>query len=345
MPGLVSATGAAQEDPAQADRDRSDGSEREPALSRPPQTQSAAGTGWTAGAGIGGLVGFSIAAAEAHVGTSAHRHEPQTPHYQQPSKPCGSPVFHDWPRLKLPGQFASKNAGVQTPLRRYAASADVGRATAFAMRRVPALLLFSLAVELLVLVRPTVTSSEGSVRLFADLGLQTVLFFTLPVAWVRWVFHGRLADVGLTLGRPRQWLGWLGALAALAAPAALWLTRLPSVHHAYPVLSAARTQPWFLVPSTIAFAAFGLAWEFFFRGFLLMGTKSAWGPWAIAIQAVPCALMHIGKPTPEVLAAFPAALFLGVLAYRTGSIVPGLLLHLWVALVVNVGCVFWPLSG
>jgi membrane protease YdiL (CAAX protease family) len=211
------------------------------------------------------------------------------------------------------------------------------------MRRAPALLLFSLAVELLVLTRPSITSSEASVRLFADLGLQGVLFFALPAAWLRWVLRWRLADAGLTLGRPRQWLGWLAPLAAVAVPAALWLTRVASVHQAYPVLPEARMEPWLLVPSTVVFATFGSAWEFFFRGFLLMGTRSAWGRWAIVIQAVPCALMHVGKPVIEVFAAFPAALFLGALAYRTRSIVPGLLLHLWVALVVNLGCVFWPL--
>ncbi|MBN1608648.1 MAG: CPBP family intramembrane metalloprotease [Polyangiaceae bacterium] len=88
-----------------------------------------------------------------------------------------------------------------------------------------------------------------------------------------------------------------------------------------------------------------MAWEFFFRGFVLLGLRRAWGSRAIVIQAVPSALMHIGKPWLEVLASFPAALFFGIVAYRTNSIVPGLLLHLWVALVVNLGCVFWPLSG
>jgi uncharacterized protein len=222
-----------------------------------------------------------------------------------------------------------------TALRRYAR----------AVPRRPALtlLVFSIVVEFLVLVRPPLAGLDGSARLFADLGLQTVLLSALPAAWVRWVVRCSLADAGLTLGRPRQWMGWLGVLAAGAVPAALWLTRLESVHRAYPVLAEARTAPWLLVPSTLAFAAFGLAWEFFFRGFLVMGTRRAWGPWAIVIQAVPCTLLHVGKPGVEVVAAFPFALFLGVLAYRTRSIVPGLLLHLWVALVVNLGCVFWPL--
>jgi uncharacterized protein len=212
------------------------------------------------------------------------------------------------------------------------------------MRSAPALLWFSIALELLVVFRPAIESNHPGVRLFGDLFLQSVLLFAVPAAWQRWVRRERLADVGVTWANPREWLGWLGALVAIAVPIALGLTRLPAIHHAYPLLRAARAEPWLLVPSTVAFALFGFAWEFFFRGFLLMGMKTTWGRWSILIQALPCALMHVGKPGLELVASLPAALFLGAVAYRTRSVVPGFLLHAWVALVVNLGCVFWPLQ-
>jgi membrane protease YdiL (CAAX protease family) len=165
----------------------------------------------------------------------------------------------------------------------------------------------------------------------------------LPVAIIKLGLGRRPGDYGLSLGKPRIWIRWLVLLAAVALPLALLGTRIPAIHAAYPRPIQARTQPWLLIPSTLAFAMFGLGWEFIFRGFLLLGLKPHLGYWAILVQAIPCTLMHMGKPDIEVIAAFPAALAFGALAYRTGSVIPGWLLHLWVALTINLGCVFWPL--
>ena len=212
------------------------------------------------------------------------------------------------------------------------------------MRSLWTLLLVSSAIELLTWYRPSIPCSEPATCLFVDLALQTVLLFGLPAAWLGWSQRGRLAEAGLTLAVPRDWIRWLVPLAAVALPLALLGTRIPSVHAAYPRLLQARSQPWLLIPSTLAFAGFGLAWEFFFRGFLMLGLKTQLRQWAIVVQAIPCALLHVGKPDIEVAAAFPAALVLGLLAYRVGSVIPGWLLHLAVALVINLGCVFWPLG-
>jgi membrane protease YdiL (CAAX protease family) len=75
----------------------------------------------------------------------------------------------------------------------------------------------------------------------------------------------------------------------------------------------------------------------------MMGLEPRLGRFAIVLQAVPCAVMHLGKPSLEVLASFPAAVVLGAIAYRTRSVFPGWLLHFAIALLINLGCVFWPL--
>lgn len=106
----------------------------------------------------------------------------------------------------------------------------------------------------------------------------------------------------------------------------------------------ARSHPWLLVPSTAAFAIYGLSWEFFFRGWILFGLRSRWGASAILIQALPCALLHVGKSNLEWAISFPFALGLGFLAFRWGTLVPGFLLHLSVAVAINLACVFWPLA-
>jgi uncharacterized protein len=223
------------------------------------------------------------------------------------------------------------------------ASPGQSKVTPVILRSFWSLLLVSSAIELLTFYRPSLPCSNSTLCLLVDLVLQTALLLGLPVMWLKLVQHGRMVDVGLTLASPRSWIRWLLPLAAVALPLVFVATRIPSIHAAYPRLAQARSEPWLLVPSTVAFAGYGLAWEFFFRGFLLFGLKAHVHRWSIVLQAIPCALMHIGKPSLEGLASFPAALLFGAIAYRTGSIVPGWLLHVSVALVINLGCVFWPL--
>jgi len=205
------------------------------------------------------------------------------------------------------------------------------------------LLLVSTAVELLVFYRPQAPVQGAATALFTDLALQTALLLGLPVTWIKLVARTRVTDAGLSLPPARQWLPWLLPFAAVVLPLALAATRIPSIHASYPRLEQAREQHWLLAPSTLAFAGYGLAWEFFFRGFMMMGLKARLGHWAVVLQAFPCAVMHLGKPELEVLASFPSAIVLGAIAYRAGSVVPAWLLHMAIALVINLGCVFWPL--
>ena len=82
---------------------------------------------------------------------------------------------------------------------------------------------------------------------------------------------------------------------------------------------------------------FYLPWEFLLRGLLILpfveeaeiGTKRPSGA-ALGIaclQAIPSSLLHFGHPLTESLLAVPFGAFLGWLVLRTGSVLPGLLLH------------------
>ena len=85
-------------------------------------------------------------------------------------------------------------------------------------------------------------------------------------------------------------------------------------------------------------------WEFFFRGFLLFplalaaqrilarteGGLEAGAPVIAALvlfQTIPSTLLHFGHPLTEQLGAIPMGIGFGVLAWKTRSIVPGLLIH------------------
>lgn len=70
-----------------------------------------------------------------------------------------------------------------------------------------------------------------------------------------------------------------------------------------------------------------LGWEGFFRGFVLFALL----PWgknkANLTQSILATLLHIGKPWPELLGAFPFSFALGLIALKTRSSYSPLFLH------------------
>jgi membrane protease YdiL (CAAX protease family) len=76
--------------------------------------------------------------------------------------------------------------------------------------------------------------------------------------------------------------------------------------------------------------------EFFFRGFLLGATRRSLGSHAVLAAMVPYCMVHFTKPALEVVGAIPAGIVLGVLALRTQSIWGGVLLHVAVALSMDL---------
>jgi membrane protease YdiL (CAAX protease family) len=79
---------------------------------------------------------------------------------------------------------------------------------------------------------------------------------------------------------------------------------------------------------------FGL--EVFFRGFWLSGLRSTLGSGAIFAMCVPYCMIHYGKPYLEASGAIVAGIALGSLAMRTKSIYSGFLVHITVALSMDL---------
>lgn len=76
------------------------------------------------------------------------------------------------------------------------------------------------------------------------------------------------------------------------------------------------------------YALYYLAFEYFYRGFLLRLTAERFGIGAgIWLQALAATMIHLGKPLPELVAALPISLVFGVLAVRGRSLLYPLLLH------------------
>ena len=80
-----------------------------------------------------------------------------------------------------------------------------------------------------------------------------------------------------------------------------------------------------------------LSIELFFRGLLVIGIIRYAGEQAILPMAAFYCTIHFGKPLAECITSFFGGVVLGVLAYRTRSIVGGLIVHLGLAWMMEVG--------
>lgn len=149
-----------------------------------------------------------------------------------------------------------------------------------------------------------------------------------------------LRAFGLGWGRSRRDALWVALAVAGAVVAAALVSRAPEVRAFYPRLQLVKTEPLWWIPSTLAFAAYGLSWEALFRGHLLIGVIDRLGAWAIVAQTVPFALAHVDKPPLELALSIPGGLFFGAAAYRTRSVLPGFLVHFTLSASVNLFCAY-----
>lgn len=182
-------------------------------------------------------------------------------------------------------------------------------------------------------------------ELYGWFASSIALLLVVPLLTIRFALRGRPAEFGLSLGRPGVWGRDLALAAAVLVPLAALASRLPALHPHYLPYRDALADRWLLVPITLGWGAYFFAWEFFFRGFLLMGLRPRFGRAAIFVQLVPFAMAHFGKPEMEAYASIPGGLCLAWIAWRGESFIWAWLLHWIVATTVNLCVVLWPLGA
>ena len=125
-------------------------------------------------------------------------------------------------------------------------------------------------------------------------------------------------------------------------PIIFMVAQRPSFQHTYPFYKLAEGEPlWprFFLWEAVYAAQF-VALEFFFRGFLLHGTKRQFGAYSILVMTIPYCMIHFQKPLPESMGAIVAGLVLGFMSLKTRSIWLGALLHIAVAWTMD-GLAVW----
>ncbi|TFG61625.1 MAG: CPBP family intramembrane metalloprotease [Spirochaetales bacterium] len=163
------------------------------------------------------------------------------------------------------------------------------------------------------------------------------------------------ADTGLrfTIRNLKPWV--LLAFAGAAAAAGIISSFTSSMSAYYPYsrtiveLVGAGRHIWLLYHGILYFFLYYVPWEFFFRGLMIFPLlrfmeipEHSWtwnNPRVLllsCLQVAPSALLHFGHPLAESLSSVAFGFFLGWLALRTRSIIPGLIVHSLVGISMNI---------
>ncbi len=170
---------------------------------------------------------------------------------------------------------------------------------------------------------------------------QGILYAAAAALFSALVLRRNPAKLGLEWGEARLWARYVllfGLVMGAAILAVTWLD--PSFASYYRHHRPARESVATFLAYAACYAVYLFGWEYFYRGFLLFGLEPRLGDFAAVVQAVPFALLHVGKPELETYSSIAGGVILGVLALRTRSMWPCFLLHAFVALWMSV-CVLY----
>jgi membrane protease YdiL (CAAX protease family) len=185
--------------------------------------------------------------------------------------------------------------------------------------------------------------------------ILSFLLLGLAPAALALAFREKAADLGLSFRTPLLRKPWFWLLLPLAAAIGAIGAASPDLGSFYPysrdLIGAVGREgmPPFLGHFAAYFFLYYAPWEFFFRGFLLfpfaLAAEKAFAASgagagaaeadargmilaaAVLFQTIPSTMLHFGHPVTELASAVAAGLAFGLLAWKTRSIVPGLLLH------------------
>ncbi len=169
-----------------------------------------------------------------------------------------------------------------------------------------------------------------------------ILLFVIPIIFILFSFAQpleALKSLGLQFGDSK--LGVLIVLIGIPIMAALSLisTKNPEIREQYPFSKRACENSKKFVLFEMSYLVFYyVAWEFTFRGVLLLGLVQWIGESttgiiiAILIQAIVATVYHLGHPDMEIFGALLGSIIFGLIAYSTRSILYTIFLHAFIGI-------------
>jgi membrane protease YdiL (CAAX protease family) len=165
---------------------------------------------------------------------------------------------------------------------------------------------------------------------------RSVFYLALPLLSLI-LLRLPLVEVGFSLKNPGRWLRDIGLLYLVMLPLVYFASRQAGFQRAYPFFAFERLGAGSLLLGFGIRAVGMFTWEFLCRGYLLFAfERRLGGAAAIAIQTIPFAVMHAGKPGLEAIGSIIAGIALGIIALRNRSFIPGAILHWSVAVTLDL---------
>jgi len=169
-------------------------------------------------------------------------------------------------------------------------------------------------------------------------GTIIVVYFVVPALLTRFVFKMKLRDMGLKFSGSMD--GWplYVIMLLIMLPLVYYFSSTESFQQRYPfyyLVQGESLWPNFIIWEVVYFFQF-VSLEFFFRGFITLGTRKSFGYMSIFVMVVPYCMIHFGKPMPETIGAIVAGIVLGTLSLKSRSVILGILIHYSVAITMDL---------
>jgi len=179
-------------------------------------------------------------------------------------------------------------------------------------------------------------------RLAYWISIVVMFYLFIPIIIIKFIFKEKLRDYGLQLGNLKKDYTIYLIMLVIMLPLVYLMSKTHSFQLRYPFYSMKAGEklfPNFWLWEGMYFVQF-FGVEFFFRGFMLHGTKRQLGFYSIIFMVVPYCMIHFGKPMTEAIAAIIAGIALGILSLKSKSIVPGILIHFSVAIAMDFAALY-----
>jgi membrane protease YdiL (CAAX protease family) len=168
-----------------------------------------------------------------------------------------------------------------------------------------------------------------------------VCYFVLPVLVILLVLRENPLRYGVKLRGAFQDFWLYAVMLAVVLPLVWYVSTTAEFQRTYPFYQPARGEAlwpdrehgWLpnLWRWELLYALQFFSLEFFFRGFLVHGTRHRFGVYSVLVMTIPYCMIHFGKPMPEATGSIVAGVVLGLMSLKTRSIWMGAAVHVTVA--------------
>ncbi len=169
-----------------------------------------------------------------------------------------------------------------------------------------------------------------------------ILVFILPLIYQLFIIKKPLKEIGFGLGDKKLGLKLL-LIIPIAIPIIFFAVGGEDVRAEYPLAKVLHSRNDLIFIYELMYIIFYyVAWEFYFRGFLLFNLKEKFGSInAIIIQTISSCLIHLGKPAGETIGAIFVGLLFGYIAIRTRSFWYVFILHILLGVLTDIFIIFY----